>query len=525
MSKLERALISVTDKTGIVEFARELQHLGVEIISTGGTAKLLKENGVRVVEISEHTGFPEIMDGRVKTLHPKVHGGLLALRNNETHKKQMRDLGIKPIDMVVVNLYPFEKTIAKKGVSAEEAIENIDIGGPSMIRSASKNYRHVIVIVNPKRYKFIIEELRANHNDISEKMRLELAIEAFRTTGRYDRIIANYFDSLGEGKEGYPTGLSLDFIKRQSLRYGENPHQTAAFYVEENIQEPCVSNAQQLFGKELSYNNIIDLNTALELVKEFERPSAIVIKHTNPCSTASANTLSEAFQKAYTSDPVSAFGCILGLNRTVDLATAESIATPGHFVEAIIAPEYEQKAIELLTTKPKWGSNVRLLKTGTVSNELTDLRSYDMKRVVGGLLLQGRDLSVYDPSNLKVVTKKKPSEKEMADLRFAFIVCKHVKSNSIVLAKDEMVVGVGAGQMSRIDSTEIAIKKAGDRVKGAVMASDAFFPFRDSVDTAAKAGVTAIIQPGGSNKDDESIAAADEHGIVMVFTGQRHFRH
>ncbi|QQR66977.1 MAG: bifunctional phosphoribosylaminoimidazolecarboxamide formyltransferase/IMP cyclohydrolase [Candidatus Brocadia sp.] len=525
MARLERALISVSDKTGIVEFSRELQHLGVEIISTGGTSKLLRENDIRVVEISDHTGFPEIMDGRVKTLHPKVHGGLLALREDETHKKQMKELGIKPIDMVVVNLYPFEKTISKKGVSMEEAIENIDIGGPSMIRSASKNYKHVIVVVNPKRYEFIIEELKANHKDLSEKMRFELAIEAFRTTGRYDRIIANYFDGLDKEKGGYPTALSLDYRKRQSLRYGENPHQTAAFYVEENVHEPCVSNAQQLSGKELSYNNIIDLNAALELVKEFERPSAIVIKHTNPCGAASANTLAEAFQKAYSSDPVSAFGCILGLNKTVDVATADAITEPGHFVEAIIAPEFEPKAVEILTTKRKWGSSLRLLKTGALSATVIDMCAYDMKRVVGGMLLQSRDLSVYDAASLTVVSKKKPSEREMSDLRFAFIVCKHVKSNSSGLARNEAVVGVGAGQMSRIDSTEISIKKAGDRVKGAVMASDAFFPFRDSVDVAARAGVVAIIQPGGSNKDDESIAAADGHGIVMVFTGQRHFRH
>lgn len=525
MARVERALISVSDKTGIVDFARELQHAGIEIISTGGTSKLLKDNGIRVVEISEHTGFPEIMDGRVKTLHPKVHGGLLALRDNETHKKQMKELGIKPIDMVVVNLYPFEQTISKKDVRMEEAIENIDIGGPSMIRSASKNYRHVIVVVNPKRYEFIVEELKANHHDISEKMRFELAIEAFRTTGRYDRIIANYFDSLDKGKNGFPTALSLDYIKRQDLRYGENPHQTAAFYVEENVQEPCVSNARQLYGKELSYNNIIDLNAALELVKEFERPSAIVIKHTNPCGAASANTLDQAFKKAYYGDPLSAFGCILGLNKSVDVATAEVITEPGHFVEAIIAPEFEQQAIEILTTKRKWGSSLRLLKTGDLSAHPVDTCAYDMKRVIGGILLQGRDLSVYDPANLKVVTKKKPSEKEMSDLRFAFIVCKHVKSNSIVLVRDEAVVGVGAGQMSRIDSTEISFRKSGDRVKGAVMASDAFFPFRDSVDAAARSGVVAIIQPGGSNKDDESIAAADEHGIAMVFTGQRHFRH
>jgi phosphoribosylaminoimidazolecarboxamide formyltransferase / IMP cyclohydrolase len=525
MSIIKRALISVSDKTGIVEFARELQHLGVEIISTGGTAKLLKENDIAVIEISEYTGFPEIMDGRVKTLHPKVHGGLLALRDNEAHQKQMRELHIKPIDMVVVNLYPFEKTIAKKDVSLEEAIENIDIGGPSMIRSASKNYKQVIVVVNPKRYGFIIEELKAGHNDISVKMRFELAIEAFRTTGSYDRIIANYLDSLDTVKEGYPTALSLDYLKRQPLRYGENPHQTAAFYVEENVQEPCISNAQQLFGKELSFNNIIDLNAALELVKEFERPSAIVIKHTNPCGAASADTLAEAFKKAYSSDPISAFGCILGLNMTVDLKTAEAITEPGHFVEAIIAPEYEEEAIKILTTKRKWGSSLRLLKTGALSASPVDTSSHDMKRVVGGILLQTRDLTLYDPADIKFATRKKPSGKEMADLRFAFIVCKHLKSNSIVLVQDEAVVGVGAGQMSRIDSTEIAIKKAGERVKGAVMASDAFFPFRDNVDSAAKAGVIAIIQPGGSNRDEESIAAADEHGISMVFTGQRHFRH
>ncbi len=525
MAKLEKALISVSDKTGIVEFARELQLLGVEIISTGGTSKLLKENNVRVVEISEHTGFPEIMDGRVKTLHPKVHGGLLALRDNATHQKQMKDLGIEPIDMVVVNLYPFEKTIAKKGVSMEEAIENIDIGGPSMIRSASKNYKQVIVVVNPKRYGDIVREVKANRGDIPEKMRFELAIEAFRTTGRYDRVIANYFDGLDKETGGYPTALSLDYQKRQSLRYGENPHQTAAFYVEENVQEPCVSNAQQLFGKELSYNNIIDLNAALELVKEFERPTAIVIKHTNPCGAASADTLAGAFMKAYNGDPVSAFGCILGLNSLLDVATAEAITEPGHFVEAIIAPDYEPEAINILTTKRKWGSGLRLLKTGALSAKLVDARSPDMKRVVGGMLVQGRDLSLYDPASLKVVTKKKPSEKEMADLRFAFTVCKHVKSNGIVLAKDEAVAGVGAGQMSRIDSTEIAVKKAGDRVKGAVMASDAFFPFRDNVDAAARAGIVAIVQPGGSNRDDESIAAADEHGISMVLTGQRHFRH
>lgn len=523
---IERALISVSDKTGIVEFAKELQHLGLEIVSTGGTSKLLKEHGIEVVEISEYTGFPEIMDGRVKTLHPKVHGGLLALRDNEHHKQQMAELGIKPIDMVVVNLYPFEKTIAREGVSIEEAIENIDIGGPSMIRSAAKNYRHVIVIVNPKRYGFIIEELKANHNTVSEKVRFELAIEAFRTTGKYDRVIANYFDGLGEGKSGYPTNLSLDYLKRQSLRYGENPHQSAAFYIEEgNIAVPCVSNALQLHGKELSYNNLLDLEAALELAKEFERPTAIVIKHTNPCGAASADVLADAFRRAYSSDPVSAFGCILGLNKIVDVSTAEAITEPGHFVEAIIAPDFEKDAIEILTTRRKWGSSLRLLSTGALTATLKGHGMYDMKKITGGLLIQERDLIVYNETNLKCVTRRHPSDQEMVDLRFAFTVCKHVKSNSIVLAKSEAVVGVGAGQMSRIDATEIAIKKAGERTNGAVMASDAFFPFRDSVDAAAEAGITAIIQPGGSNRDEESIEAANEHGIAMIFTGVRHFRH
>lgn len=530
MVKIQTALISVSDKTNITELAKGLVDLGIDIISSGGTAKLLNENGIKATEVFEYTKFPEIMDGRVKTLHPKVHGGLLAVRDNAKHQQQMKENGIMPIDMVVVNLYPFEKTVAKENVTLGEAIENIDIGGPSMIRSAAKNHKYVAVIVDPGRYTSVLEELRANKGAISEETCFELAVEAFRQTSGYDKAIANYFavkvPSAGHiEQECFPADLSLQLKKKQDLRYGENPHQAAAFYVEDAVKEPCVSNAQQLTGKELSYNNIMDLNAALELVKEFEEPAVIVIKHTNPCGAGYAKSLAEAYIKAHSGDPVSAFGCVIGLNRRVDVQTAEEITASGHFVEAMIAPDYDKEAIEILTKKRKWGENLRILKTGTLDAEAIDNYAHDMKRVVGGLLVQGRDLTTFDINTINYVTKKKPTEKEMMDLRFAWIVCKHVKSNAIVLAKDGLVVGVGAGQMSRVDSTEIAIKKAGDRAHGSVLASDAFFPFRDSVDIAAKAGITSVIQPGGSNKDEEVIAAANENNISMVFTGQRHFRH
>ncbi len=527
MIKIKTALISVSDKANVVELAKGLVDLGVDIISSGGTAKLLKEKGIKATEVSEYTGFPEIMDGRVKTLHPKVHGGLLAVRDNAKHQQQMKEHGIRPIDMAVVNLYPFEKTVVRENVTMEEAIENIDIGGPSMIRSAAKNHKYVAVIVDPGRYKSVLEELRTYNGAISEKTCFELAVEAFRHTSSYDKAIANYFGVRVEPveQELFPVVLALELKKKQDLRYGENPHQSAAFYVENAVNEPCVSNAQQLTGKELSYNNIMDLNAALEFVKEFEETAVVIIKHTNPCGAGYAKSLTEAYIKAHSGDPISAFGCIIGLNRKVDVQTAEAITAPGHFVEAMIAPDYDKEAIEILTKKRKWGESLRILRTGTFDTKAIDSNALDMKRVVGGLLVQGRDLATFDINTIKYVTKKRPTEKEMQNLMFAWIVCKHVKSNAIVLAKEGMIVGVGAGQMSRVDSTEIAIKKAGDRVHGSVLASDAFFPFRDSIDIAAKAGITSVVQPGGSNKDDEVIAAANEHNISMLFTGQRHFRH
>ena len=526
MEQIKTALISVSDKDGIVEFAQNLTYLGVKIISTGGTAKLLKDKGVNVTEISEHTKSPEMLDGRVKTLHPKIHGGILAVRDNDKHRAQMKEHDIQGIDLVVVNLYPFEKTIERANVPLQEVIENIDIGGPSMIRSAAKNYKFVAVVVNASHYNTIINELKSNNCSLNEEFRFILAREAFERTATYDRTIANYLCNLpSTDAKRCPEDLNLNLKMKQKLRYGENPHQTASFYVDSNIDEPCVANAEILHGKELSFNNIIDVNAAWEIVTEFEEPSAIVIKHTNPCGASSAKSLAEAFINAYSGDPVSAFGCILGFNKNVDVETANKITEPGHFVEAIIAPDYEEGVIEILTTTRKWGANLRLLKTGSVKKASSNGNSCDMKKVGGGLLVQDVDGVVYDDKQIKVPTNSKPSETEMRDLRFAFIICKHVKSNSIVLAKNGMVTGVGAGQMSRVDSAEIAIKKAGDRAKGSVMASDAFFPFRDTIDIVAKEGISAIIQPGGSNRDDEVIEAANEHNIPMVLTGIRHFKH
>ncbi|GAX62858.1 AICAR transformylase/IMP cyclohydrolase [Candidatus Scalindua japonica] len=523
MAKIRTALISVSDKTGIIDLAKGLADLGVKIMSTGGTAKSIRESGVSVTDVSEYTGFPEIMNGRVKTLHPKIHGGLLAVRDNESHMKQIEDLGIGTIDLVVVNLYPFEKTISKENVSQEEAVENIDIGGPSMIRSAAKNFKHVAIVVNPDRYDALLDELREEECDLTYKTRYELVTEAFKHTSQYDKVIFDYFNR--DNKEAYPETLSRVLDKKQDLRYGENPHQTAAFYVDKNVDVPCISNAQQLHGKALSFNNILDTDVAIEIVKEFEKPSAVLIKHANPCGVACAEDLKDAFANAYRSDPVSAFGCILSLNRTVDEKTAEAITEPGHFVEVIAAPGFEDKAIEILTTKRGWGKDLRLLKLDSLGDLSVKKGITDFRGVVGGLLVQDKDMNSGDKDQLKVVTKKAPSEDDIDELLFAWKVCKHVKSNAIVFTKDKMVVGVGAGQMSRVDSTNIAISKSGGRTAGTAMASDAFFPFRDCIDIAAKAGITAIIQPGGSKKDQESIDAANEHGIAMVFTGERHFKH
>jgi phosphoribosylaminoimidazolecarboxamide formyltransferase/IMP cyclohydrolase len=527
MVKIRRALVSVSDKKGILEFVKGLAAHGVHIISTGGTAALLKQNGVAVTEISDYTGFPEMMDGRVKTLHPKVHGGLLAVRDNADHKEAMERHGIQPIDMVVVNLYPFEATIAKPNVRFEDAIENIDIGGPSMLRSAAKNHRFVAVIVNPDRYPAILDELKNHGGALSEETLASLAREAFGTTAAYDGAIARYLNRVG-GVD-FPERISFPFVKKSGLRYGENPHQKAAFYVDRSETEPSVSTAEFLHGKELSYNNIVDLDAALELVKEFEEPTVTIIKHTNPCGTSSAGTLAEAFRRAYEADPQSAFGGIVAASRAIDEPTAALMAAPGEkatkFIECIIAPDFAPEALRVLTTVPKWKNSVRLLRVGDLTSNRINKQGRYLRTVVGGLLVQSRDVLADAPSAWRVVTKRQPSASEMTDLAFAWLIVKHVKSNAIVLAKDKTAVGVGAGQMSRVESSVLAARMAKERAKGSVLASDAMFPFRDGVDAAANVGATAVIQPGGSVKDDEVIAAANEHGLAMIFTGMRHFRH
>ncbi len=522
---IRRALLSVSDKTGLIDLARGLQALGVELISTGGTRKALADAGLTVRDISEVTGFPEILDGRVKTLHPKIHGGLLAVRDNPQHAETIATQGIQPIDLVVCNLYPFEQTVARPGATHEEIVENIDIGGPSMVRSAAKNYHDVAVVTSPDQYAALLEELRANSGALSAATRERLAAAAFARTAAYDRAIAAYFTRRSDTND-FPGLLELRFEKKIPLRYGENPHQAAAFYVEPGVAHPCVATAEPLHGKELSYNNILDLDSAFNLVREFAEPAAVVIKHNNPCGAAVGATLEEAFRKAYEGDPLSAYGGVLAFNREVDEATATQITEPKRFIECVIAPNFSDAAFKVLTTRPTWKNSVRLLRTKPLTGGDGKARGHDFRRVDGGLLVQGRDLSGADEfGNVKVATKRPPTAAELADLRFAWLVCKHVKSNAIVLAKGGMLVGVGAGQMSRVDSVHLAVRKSGERHTGSVMASDAFFPFRDNVDEAAKAGVTAIAQPGGSMRDADSIAACDEHGLAMVFTGVRHFRH
>ncbi len=523
-NKIQRALLSVSNKTGIVELAGFLHEMGVEVLSTGGTQRVLDEAGIPVRSVSDYTGFPEMMDGRVKTLHPKIHAGLLALRNNLEHMQEVDRHGIELIDMVVVNLYPFQETVSKEGVKLEDAIEQIDIGGPTMLRAAAKNYADVVVVVNPTRYPTLIEELKANDGVVSEKLKFELACEVFEHTATYDRAIADYLSSIKARTESkYPKTLNLTFRKEAELRYGENPHQTAAFYVDPRAKEPSVSTAKTLRGKTLSYNNILDLDAAIEIVKDFSEAAAVIIKHTNPCGAGVGKDIREAYSRALLGDPVSAFGSIVGLNRRVEAATAELIARPNTFVEAIIAPSFSEEALEILTTSQWWGENLRVLATG----ELTEERDGypNMRRVVGGLLLQDFDTATHNKSEFKIVTKRAPTKAEMEDLLFAWVICKHVKSNAIVYAKGLTVFGVGAGQMSRVDASMIAAHKANGRAQGGVVGSDAFFPFRDGVDAAAAAGIRAVIQPGGSKKDDEVIAAANEHDMAMIFTGMRHFKH
>ena len=518
MSPIKRALVSVSDKTDIVEFAKQLHQRGVEILSTGGTAELMKENGVPVTLISDYTGFPEMMDGRIKTLHPKVHGGILGRRDVPAHMEAMKQHAIQPIDMVVINLYPFEATIAKDGCTLADAIENIDIGGPAMVRSASKNYNDVAIVVNPEDYELVLKEMDENNGAVTLETRQRLSRDAFAMTARYDSMIAGYLSSqIGEASK-FPPGYQTRLYKVQDLRYGENPHQAAALYKEAQPLKTDAVQAEQLQGKELSFNNYIDMNAAWECVLEFEESTAVIIKHTNPCGTASGKDQTAVFIQARETDPVSAFGGVLGFNRPVTLTTAEEIVK--NFVEVIIAPGYEKAALALFAKK----KNVRVMQMPAIES-MTGRSRMDIKRIGGGLLLQEADELTLDPGKLKVVSKVQPDDATLAELKFAWKVAKHVKSNAIVYARGTETVGIGAGQMSRVDSARLAIEKANKEVKGCVMASDAFFPFRDSIDAAAEQGIRAIIQPGGSIRDEEVIQAADEHKIAMVFTGIRHFKH
>ena len=509
---MKRALISVSDKTGVVEFARELVSLGYEIVSTGGTSKALQAADVPVIGISDVTGFPEILEGRVKTLHPAVHGGILA-KGTEEHMAVLAEHNITPIDLVVVNLYPFQATVAKPGVTLEDAIENIDIGGPTMVRSAAKNHDRVAIVVNPERYESIIAELK-EAGELSLQTKRFLALEAFQHTAQYDASISHFLTGAF-GAEALAGEIAFGGQKIQSLRYGENPHQKAAFYRSGIPESGTVANAKQLNGKELSYNNIVDVDAAWQLVNEFAQPATVIVKHTNPCGTAIGETLEEAYARAYAADSVSAFGGIIAVNRPMNKATAEQVVQT--FMEAVIAPSFEEDAVEVLKTK----KNLRLLEVGEkqANNELW------IEKVSGGFLVQERDNHNLKLEDCKVVTEKVPTEEEMKELVFAWNIVKHVKSNAIVVTKDGQSIGVGAGQMNRVGSANIAFEQAGEKCKGAVLASDAFFPFRDTIDAAAKAGITAVIQPGGSLRDQESIDACNEHGIAMVFTGIRHFKH
>jgi phosphoribosylaminoimidazolecarboxamide formyltransferase/IMP cyclohydrolase len=517
--KVQNAIISVSDKTGLQPLAEKLHQLNVHIYSTGGTASAIEEQGIPVTRISDYTGFPEILGGRVKSLHPKIHGGILARRDDAGHVDQMKESGIVPFDLVIINLYPFEQVIKREGVTMEDAIENIDIGGPSMLRSSAKNHNHVCVVPDPVYYEMVLSELE-HDGGISLPTRQHLAMAVFERTAYYDSLIAAFFSSRvsTDGDQGFPSSVQFHFSKKQDLRYGENPTQSAAFYTNPDIQVPGVSNAQKLHGKELSFNNILDIEAAFEIVKEFQVPAVSIIKHTNPCGAAVAETLVQAFRDAYACDPVSAFGSIIGCNRTVDDSTADAVAG-ADFVECLIAPGFTKHALDILMKK----KNLRLLQTDKL--EADGAYDFDMKRIIGGVLLQERDLEDVGVDELRVVTEKKVKDKQMESLLFAWKIVKHVKSNAIVLAKGFKTVGVGAGQMSRVDATFMAIHKAGDAAKGSVLASDAFFPKDDAVRLAASHGIQAIIQPGGSIRDEDTIKACNELGVAMVFTGIRHFRH
>ncbi len=514
--KIRVALVSVFDKTGVEEFAKGLKGLGVEILSTGGTAKALREAGIEITDVADYTGSPEIMDGRVKTLHPKVHGGILAVRDDANHVQQAQQQGIRFIDLVCVNLYPFTKVTAKADVTIEEAIENIDIGGPSMVRSASKNHRYVTVVTSPADYPRILDEMKKREGETTELLRRELAVKAFAMTSVYDSAISAY---LG-GREDFPELLTLQYQKLEDLRYGENPHQKGALYRGLAQSGASVAYARFHGGKELSYNNILDLDSAFELAKEFSEPAAVIVKHNNPCGAAISASLAESFTKALAGDPVSAYGGVLSVNRVIDMATAEKMVAKENFFEAVIAPGYAVDVIKTLREKPRWGKNFRILEAEEMTTRIS--RGQNIRGIRDGILMQSPDEKSYQ--ELRTVTVE-ATDAQKKDLIFGWTVCKHVRSNAIVLAKDGMVIGVGAGQMSRVDSCHMAVRKAGERVKGAIAASDAFFPFPDGPELLMDAGVTAIIQPGGSIRDEDVFAAAKKRGVPMLLTGIRHFRH
>lgn len=533
---IKTALVSVSDKTGVVEFAKALSQMGVTIISTGGTAKKIADGGIDVVSVDSVTGFPEMMDGRVKTLHPKIHGGLLALRDKAEHAKALQDHSITPIDLVCVNLYPFEQTIAKPDCDFADAIENIDIGGPSMVRSAAKNHKYVTVVTNCDQYDNVIEQMKSNNGAVNEDTRKDFARIAFGLTASYDAAISKYLNA--QAGINYPERVSIALAKEgDDLRYGENPHQTAAFYKLPANSEVSVGGAKLLDGgKAISFNNLLDVNAAFELVKEFTRPAAIVVKHLNPCGCCVDDDICVAYEKAYLGDVISAFGGIVALNRTVDKKLATTIMESyanfgkaqgalGFFAEVIIAPEFDAGAVETIRTLKGWGQNVRLMETGPIDRASIDVAEYDVRCIVGGMLLQQRDLIGWERDLLTFPTKAKPTDAQLDDLRIAWITAKHVKSNTITLVNGGRLVGVGAGQMNRVESGLIAFKNAGELAKGAAMGSDAFFPFPDNIVNAAKAGIACIVQPGGSKKDPEVIAEADKAGIAMVFAGKRHFKH
>lgn len=523
MKRIHRALLSVSDKTGIVDFARTLSQLNVDILSTGGTAKLLEQHGIKITEVGDYTGFPEMMDGRVKTLHPKIHGGLLGRRDKDA--QVMKDHDIPPIDLVVVNLYPFKQTIEKENVTFTDTIENIDIGGPTMLRSAAKNHNDVAVVCDPKDYDTICDQLNSQNGQLDFATRFALACKVFEHTAQYDGMIANHLGKINPQNQvvekDLPNTINFQFHKTQEMRYGENPHQKAALYVENDYQNACVAHAQQLQGKALSYNNIADTDAALQCVKSLEQPACVIVKHANPCGVAQASNLHDAYQKAFACDPTSAFGGIIAFNRRLDAQTAQAMIQQ-QFIEVVIAPEVSTDALAVFSQK----KNVRVLACGY--DTIAEKNPLELKKIDGGLLVQDKDTGVIVEQDLKIVTARKPTPTEIANMLFAWRVVKYVKSNAIVYAKDNMTVGIGAGQMSRVFSSKIAVAKAQDAkldLVNSAMASDAFFPFRDGIDTAAEQGVSCIIQPGGSIKDQDVIDAANEHNIAMVFTGMRHFRH